>query len=90
MSIPLRRGAVATSGTAARGQHIIDPATGAAATGLRSASVIGASLTWADVYATAAFVRGGEAAAWMATLPDHAAVLVEQDGRVATISPPPV
>ena len=87
ITVPLRRGAVATSGTAARGQHIIDPATGAAATGLRSASIIGASLTWADVYATAAFVRGQAAAAWIATLPDHAAVLVEQDGRVVTISP---
>jgi thiamine biosynthesis lipoprotein len=87
LSVPLRCGAVATSGTAARGQHILDPATGKPATGLRSATVIGAGLTWADVYATAAFVRGPEAAAWAATIPGHAAVLVHLDGTVQTISP---
>ena len=86
LTIPLRRGAVATSGTAARGQHILDPATGAPPTGLLSATIISASLTWADVYATAAFVRGPRAAAWIATLPDHAAVLVHADGTVQTLS----
>ena len=87
LSVPLRRGAVATSGTAARGQHILDPVTGEAATGLLSASVIGANLTWVDVYATAAFVRGSDAAAWAATIPGHAAVLVDLEGAVRTISP---
>jgi FAD:protein FMN transferase len=87
LRVALRRGAVATSGTAARGQHILDPATGEPANGLRSASVIGASLTWADVYATAAFVRGANAAAWATTIPGHAAVLVDLNGTVRTISP---
>jgi thiamine biosynthesis lipoprotein len=84
LRVPLRCGAVATSGTAARGHHILDPATGEAATGLLSASIISASLTWADVDATAAFVRGPEAAAWVATLPGRAAVLVGRDGIVRT------
>jgi thiamine biosynthesis lipoprotein len=89
LTVPLRRGAVATSGTAARGEHILDPASGAAASGLLSATVIGPSLTWTDVYATAAFVRGPQAAAWIRTLPDHAAVLVTSDGSVQRISPVP-
>ena len=87
LSLALRRGAVATSGTAARGQHILDPATGEAASGLLSATVIGASLTWADVYATAAFVRGDQAATWVSTIGEHAAVLVDAHGTVHTISP---
>jgi len=82
----LRRGAVATSGTAARGAHIVDPATGAAPTGLLSATVVGESLTWADVYATAAFVRGRNAATWLAALRDHVGVLVTPDGAVQTIT----
>jgi FAD:protein FMN transferase len=88
LTVPLRRGAVATSGTAGRGEHIIDPAIGSPASGLLAATVIGPTLTWADVYATAAFVRGQDAAAWLATLPDHAAILVHTDGVIKTVSPP--
>jgi thiamine biosynthesis lipoprotein len=89
-TVGLRRGAVATSGTAARGQHVIDPATGAPPSGLLSATVIGPDLTWADVYATAAFVRGTRAQEWVATLTDHVAVLVGVDGSVRESAPPPV
>jgi thiamine biosynthesis lipoprotein len=85
-ALQLRTGAVATSGTAARGAHIIDPATGVAACGLLSATVIGPKLTWADVYATAAFVKGSGALPWIATLRDHAGILIGVDGRVSTIS----
>jgi thiamine biosynthesis lipoprotein len=84
LTVPLRRGAVATSGTAARGEHIVDPATGAAPSGLLSATVVGPELTWADVFATAAFVRGDGALAWLAALPGHAAVVVTTDGAVRT------
>jgi thiamine biosynthesis lipoprotein len=82
LTIPLRRGAVATSGAAARGDHIIDPATGAPPVDLLSATIVGPSLLWADVYATAAYVRGRPAASWVQTLPDHAAVLVTSDGTI--------
>lgn len=85
-SLELRTGAVATSGTATRGQHIINPATRTPAEGLTSATIIGPRLTWADVYATAAFVKGTAALPWVATLPDHAGILVATDGRVSTIS----
>ncbi|MCC6495875.1 MAG: FAD:protein FMN transferase [Propionibacteriaceae bacterium] len=84
-SLRLRTGAVATSGTAARGDHIVDPATGAPAAGLLSATVIGPNLTWADVYATAAFVKGSAALPWLATLADHAGLLVGADGTVSTV-----
>jgi FAD:protein FMN transferase len=86
LTVPLRRGAVATSGTAARGEHIVDPATGGAPAGLLSATVIGPELMWADVYATAAFVRGAEALAWLAGLAQHAAVVVTTDGAIRTAS----
>jgi thiamine biosynthesis lipoprotein len=86
LTVPLRRGAVATSGTAARGEHIVDPATGSAASGLLSATVIGPELTWADVYATAAFVRGADAVAWLSGLAGHAGVVVTTDGAVRTTS----
>jgi thiamine biosynthesis lipoprotein len=86
LTVPLRRGAVATSGTAARGEHIVDPATGGAPSGLLSATVIGPELTWADVYATAAFVRGADALTWLSGLAQHAAVVVTTDGAVRTTS----
>lgn len=50
--LPLRHGAVATSGTAARGRHLRDPRTGRlAADHLLSVTVVGPSLTWTDVLA---------------------------------------
>lgn len=59
-------GAVATSGTAARGAHLYDPGSGrAATTGWLSVSVRGPSLETADVLATAAFVAGDQ---WPAVL----------------------
>jgi thiamine biosynthesis lipoprotein len=50
--------AVATSGVAERGAHIIDPVSGKPASGLASLTVIGPSLAIADAYATAAFAMG--------------------------------
>ncbi|MFD7159381.1 FAD:protein FMN transferase [Kribbella sp. NPDC059898] len=60
-------GAVATSGTASRGEHLYDPRTGRPATSRwLSVSVSGASLEYADVLATAAFVAGDD---WPEVLP---------------------
>ena len=53
-----RTGAVATSGTSARGQHLWDPRTGQPADAVVSVTVVGPSLLWADVWATACCVRG--------------------------------
>ncbi|NJC86143.1 FAD:protein FMN transferase [Planosporangium mesophilum] len=74
--------AVATSGGAHRGAHILDPHTGAPARGLRSVTVTGPSLTWADVYATAAVARGPEAVRWLDGLPGYEALLVRDDGTL--------
>lgn len=55
--LPLASGGVATSGTAARGDHLYDPR-GGVVDGLLSVTVTGPSLETADVLATAAFVDG--------------------------------
>ncbi|GHF94065.1 FAD:protein FMN transferase [Amycolatopsis bullii] len=66
--LELRTGGVATSGTAARGHHIVDPHTGTNPGGLLAVTVTGPTLLWADVFATAAFARGGEdVVEWVAT-----------------------
>ncbi|WBB75297.1 FAD:protein FMN transferase [Micromonospora sp. WMMD1128] len=75
-------GAVATSGTARRGTHITDPRAGRPAQAVRSVTVVGPDLLWADVYATAAVAGGADAPDWLATLDGYAALLVTADGRV--------
>ena len=75
-------GAVATSGSAARGDHVLDPRTGRPATGLLSATVTGPSLLRADVLATAAFVRGEGAVDWIERFPGYCALVVHRDGTV--------
>ncbi|WP_319458714.1 FAD:protein FMN transferase [Micromonospora sp. RTP1Z1] len=75
-------GAVATSGTARRGAHIVDPRAGRAAEAVRSVTVVGPELLWADVYATAAVARGADALDWLATLDGYAGLLVDAAGRV--------
>jgi FAD:protein FMN transferase len=73
--------AVATSGTAERGAHIIDPVSGRPATGLASLTVIGPSLTFADAYATAAFAMGPVLAReWTEALDGYQAYAIAPDG----------
>lgn len=59
--VPVWNGAVATSGTAARGEHIVDARTGRPPAGLASVTVVAETLTEADVDATAAFALGERA-----------------------------
>jgi len=54
--VEIRNGGVATSGTAARGAHLYDPETGGYVDRKGSVTVVGPSLMWADVWATALFV----------------------------------
>lgn len=54
--VELRHGGLATSGTAARGAHLYDPSTEAFVDRAGSITVVGPSLMWADVWATALFV----------------------------------
>jgi len=78
--VPVRNGAVATSGLAHRGAHIVDPRTGSTPTALASVSVVGADLVWADIDATTAFVLGEDALDWLETRHGRAGLLVRSDG----------
>jgi thiamine biosynthesis lipoprotein len=73
-------GALATSGTAARGTHIYDPRTREARPGRwLSVSVIGPSLETADVLATAAFVAGDAWAQVVASVPGYDGLAISGD-----------
>ena len=76
--------AVATSGVAERGLHILDPFTGRRATGVASATVVGPSLALADAYATAAVVLGPDAVRWLDGLPRYEGLLVTSDNQQLT------
>ncbi|MET8075972.1 FAD:protein FMN transferase [Streptomyces sp. NPDC005303] len=76
--------AVATSGTAERGAHIVDPRTGrSAVTDLLAVTVVAPTITWADCWATAAFAMGSrEGLAWLESLPDVEALLITAGDEV--------
>jgi FAD:protein FMN transferase len=75
--VSVRRGAVATSGAASRGGHVVDPVTGVGITRSGSATVVGPELLWADVWATAAWVDPGRAGRLMAERdPSYELILV--------------
>jgi FAD:protein FMN transferase len=72
--------AVATSGVAERGAHIIDPHSGRPASGLASITVVGPALALADAYATAAFAMGAAARDWAENLDRHEVFAITSDG----------
>jgi FAD:protein FMN transferase len=78
--VPLAAGGIATSGTGARGRHILDPRSGLPADAVRAVTVVGPSLLWADVYATAAMVKGAAAADWLESLAEYDGLVVGPDG----------
>ena len=86
--LAVRDGAVATSGSYERGDHVRDPFTGRAPTGVLSVTVVGPSLTFADAYATAAFAMGPTGLAWVASLPDYegCAISADRDGSNASLA----
>ncbi len=57
-AVTIGSGSVATSGRAHRGAHLWDPSTGRPAESRWQATVVGPSLCWADILATAAAVGG--------------------------------
>ena len=76
-------GAVATSGTAARGAHLYDPRSGdPVETRWASVSVTGPSLEYADVLATAAFVAADDWPEVLAVLPGYEGLGILADGNV--------
>jgi len=82
--VPVRNGAVATSGLVHRGAHIVDPRTGATPTTWASVTVIGEDLTTADTEATTAFVLGYDAPSWL-TGRGRSALLVRPNGSTLTV-----
>jgi thiamine biosynthesis lipoprotein len=73
--------AVATSGIAERGPHIVNPHTGHPATGLASITVVGPTLAATDAYATAAFAMGPGARDWVESLDGYEAFAVTPAGE---------
>jgi thiamine biosynthesis lipoprotein len=88
--LPLGTGAVATSGTAHRGQHIVDARTGAPPRGIAAVTVVARDLTWADIDATTAFALGRGALTWLQSRPGRAGVVVWADGSTDTFATGPV
>jgi thiamine biosynthesis lipoprotein len=91
VSHPLRRGelatvvtgtdlAVATSGSAERGAHVVDPHTRRAPGALASVTLIGRHLSDVDAYATAAFAMDDAARGWLESLDGFRAFVVQADG----------
>jgi thiamine biosynthesis lipoprotein len=78
--VTIRDGAVATSGTAERGAHVIDPFTAKPVTSLASVTVVGADLIRTDAYATAALAMGDGAKNWLERRPGYEAFAVAADG----------
>jgi FAD:protein FMN transferase len=74
--------AVATSGTAERGLHVIDPLARRPAGALASVTLAGPELMLTDAYATAAVAMGLDAPPWLESLPDHEAYVIDAGGHV--------
>jgi thiamine biosynthesis lipoprotein len=77
-----RDGAIATSGTAERGPHIMNPLTGRPAEYFGSVSVTAPTLIEADVFATAAFARGESAIDWLEAMPGVEALFIGPGTRL--------
>lgn len=81
-TVTLTLGAVATSGTTQRGQHIWDPLRGNASRDIIAATVVAHDIVTADVLATSAVVRGRDATSWLETFPGVQGLVVSADGDV--------
>jgi thiamine biosynthesis lipoprotein len=87
--VPVFTGAVATSGTSHRGQHLLDARTGQAPTGIASVTVVTGSLTCADIDATAAYAQGRDAARWLESRPGRSGLVVWADGTTTVVNSRP-
>jgi thiamine biosynthesis lipoprotein len=74
--------AVATSGAYERGAHLLDPRSGAAASGVLSVTVVGPDLGLADAYSTAAFALGSDGPRWTLGLDGYEAMTILADEQV--------
>jgi thiamine biosynthesis lipoprotein len=74
--------AVATTGAYERGEHVLDPRSGAGPGGVLSVTVTGPDLGTADAYSTAAFAMGLDGPAWTIGLRGYEALTILADGTV--------
>ncbi|HZX05290.1 FAD:protein FMN transferase [Kribbella sp.] len=78
--VPIRNGAIATSGLHRRGHHITDARTGVTPSVLASVTVVYRSLTQADIDATAAFALGANGLEWLRARPERSGLVILADG----------
>jgi thiamine biosynthesis lipoprotein len=72
--------AVATSGSAERGGHIINPHARTSPSALASVTLVGRDLASTDAYATAAFTMGDQAPDWIEDLDGYEGLIIRGDG----------
>lgn len=91
LRIPLEDEAVSTSGdyeryfmeNGKRYHHIIAPATGEPANGVRSATIVGPDAVMTDALSTSVFVMGVDRGLRLiAGLPDYEGIVIDADGRL--------
>lgn len=81
-TVDIVSGAVATSGVAERGAHIIDPRSGAPAVSAASVTAIADTLALADVWATAGMVAGPSDLSWTGAPGIRSGMVVPRAGGV--------
>ena len=74
--------AIATSGTYARGSHILNPHTGEPPAGVLSVTIVGPDLATADAYATVIYAMGTMGPGRTTWLQPYEAMTVLEDERV--------
>lgn len=85
--IELGDGAIATSGTYERGQHIYNPKNAWRKEGeIVSLTVIGSNILDADRFATAAFAMGRQGIAFIETLPELEGYMIDANGKATMTS----
>jgi thiamine biosynthesis lipoprotein len=91
ISVPLENEAISTSGDyeryfvegEVRYHHIIQPSTGAPASGVHSATVFGPDAVITDALSTSVFVMGvDQGLRLIATLPDYESIVIDDAGRI--------
>lgn len=82
--VPVHRGAVATSGSAHRGAHVVDARSGRPQDALASVTVIGSHLTSVDIDATTALALGVDGPDWLRSRL-RTGLVVWADGRAETV-----
>ncbi len=85
-TIALTDHALATSGTAERGDHVVNPHSGQPPTGHASVSVLGRHLTWVDAVATAVLAMGEDGLSWVEEQDALEAFAVLDDGSTRSTS----